>query len=90
MNPYYATGFMTGLVFWAWPALLFKNLNVHWTVAVGCALLIFLGVGRLASEFHIRVVAPKNPPKGSPLHIGLTCAAIVVVGLLTRVIHAFV
>lgn len=40
MNPYYATGFLSALATWIWPALLFHTLDVHWITAVGFSLLI--------------------------------------------------
>ena len=66
---------------------MFKNLEVHWVVVGLFSALLFLGAGRVATEFHIRFIAPKDPPKGRPSSIGVACFAIVAVGLLTRVIH---
>ena len=87
MNPYYAAGFLSALVFWVWPVFLYKTLDVHWiTVAVFGALL-FLGAGRAASEIHIRYIAPKEPPRGPMWAIATACGVIFVLGLLTRVGH---
>lgn len=84
VNPYYATGFMTALIFWVWPVYLFRNLDAHLaTVAIFSALL-FLGAGKAASEFHIRVLAPKHPPRGRPSSMVIACFVIVVIGALTR------
>ncbi len=85
MNPYYATGFLTSLVFWVWPAFLYKILDVHWLTVAFFTALLFLGAGRAASEFHIRFIAPKAPPRGPTAGIVATCAVIVALGLLTRV-----
>ena len=49
--------------------------------------LLFIGVGSAASEFHIRFMAPKEPPRGPASAIAVTCAAIVALGLLTRAGH---
>lgn len=87
MNPYYATGFLTALFFWVWPVFLFKNLDVHWAVAGLFSALLFLGAGRIASDFHIRFIAPRDPPRGRPSNIGVACFAIAAAGLLTRVVH---
>jgi hypothetical protein len=54
---------------------------------MGFTALIFLGFGRAATEIHIRFVAPKHPPRGHPFNMGVVCAAIVVLGLLTRVAY---
>ena len=85
MNPYYATGFMTALVCWVWPAFLYKALDVHWATVAFFVALLFFGAGRAASEFHIRYVAPREPPRGPMSGIVAVCAAIVALGLLTRV-----
>jgi hypothetical protein len=87
MNPYYATGFLAALFFWVWPAFLFRNLDVHWAVAGLFSAFLFLGAGRLATEFHVRFIAPKDPPKGRPSSIAIACFAIVATGLLTRLLH---
>jgi hypothetical protein len=84
MNPYYATGFMSALMFWVWPAFLFKNLDVHWVTVAFFTALLFFGVGRAASEFHIRFIAPREPPRGPATEIAVMCVAIVALGLLTR------
>ncbi len=47
--------------------------------------LLFFGAGRAASEFHIRFIAPKDPPREPNSGIVATCAGIVALGLLTRV-----
>jgi hypothetical protein len=84
MNPYYATAFLSALVFWIWPAFLYRSLDAHWVTVLAFSAVIFLGAGRLASEIHIRFIAPKNPPKGRLSTIGITCCVIVVVAALTR------
>ena len=85
MNPYYATGFLTALVFWVWPAFLYKALDAHWVTVGFFTALLFVGAGRAASEFHIRVIAPRAPPHGPTVAIAATCAVIIALGLLTRV-----
>ena len=60
MNPYYATGFLSALVFWVWPAFLYRNLDAHWLTVAAFAALIFIGAGRAVSEFHIRYIAPRG------------------------------
>lgn len=87
MNPYYATGFLTALFFWVWPAFLYRSLDAHWMIIVFFSVLLFLGGGRAATEFHIRVIAPEDPPKGRSSRIVVTCFAIVAAGLLTRIIY---
>ena len=87
MNPYYATGFLSALVFWVWPAFLFRNLDAHWLTVAAFAALLFIGAGRAVSEFHIRYIAPKLPPRGRPSSIGVACFAIVAFGLLTRLVY---
>jgi hypothetical protein len=89
MNPYYATGFMTALICWVWPAFLFKNLDAHWLTVVVISAMLFLGAGRLASEFHISVIAPRKPPRGPAAGIAAVCAAVFVLGVLTRVGYYF-
>jgi hypothetical protein len=71
MNPYYGAGFISALTFWIWPAFLFKHFDAHWlTVAVGAvvviSVLLFLGAGKVATEFHLDHIAPKNPPRVHP------------------------
>jgi hypothetical protein len=84
MNPYYAAGFMSALVFWVWPAYLYKTFAAPLPLlALACAL-SFLGAGRAATELHIRSIAPRNPPKGDTLHIVLLCAAVFATGYITR------
>jgi hypothetical protein len=87
MNPYYATGFISALYFWVWPAFLYRNLEAHWLTVAFFAALIFLGAGRAASDFHIRFIAPKHPPKGHLSSMVLMCCAIVMVAWLTRVAY---
>jgi hypothetical protein len=89
MNPYYATGFFSALVFWVWPVYYFKNLDANAVTVAFFAALLFIGAGRAASEFHIRVLAPKAPPRGPASGIAMTCALIVGLGLLTRVAYHF-
>jgi hypothetical protein len=87
MNPYYATGFLSALFFWVWPAFLYRNLEVHWLTVICFAALIFLGAGWVVSEFHIRFIAPRDPPRGRASSIGIACFAIVAAALLTRVLY---
>ena len=79
MNPYYATAFIGSLYFWVWPAFLYKSLAAPWAVVLLVTAVLFLGVGRLASEVHLRFIAPKQPPNGPMTLIGAACAAILVV-----------
>ena len=87
MNPYYATGFLSALVFWVWPVFLYRTLDAHWLTVILFTAILFVGLGRLASEIHIRFIAPRNPPKGSLSLIGATCFAIVAAAALTRVAY---
>jgi hypothetical protein len=87
MNTYYAAGFLCALAAWIWPVFLFHSLEVHWVTAVGFSLLIWQGGGRAATEIHLRFIAPRNPPKGSPLLIAGMCAGIAGLALLTRAAH---
>jgi hypothetical protein len=90
MNPYYAAGFMSALTFWVWPAFLFKNFDAHWLTVVVVSALLFLGVGKLATEFHIDHIAPNEPPRGRTSHIAILCGVVFALGLLMRVCHYFV
>jgi hypothetical protein len=87
VNPYYATGFLSALFFWVWPVFLYRSLDAHWLAVAFFSAFIFFGAGRAASEFHIRFIAPKHPPRGHPLSIGVVCVAIVALALLTRVVY---
>jgi len=87
VNPYYATGFLSALVFWVWPTFLYKTLDAHWAAAVFFAALLFFGVGKMASEFHTHFIAPRAPPRGPVVGIVALCAVIVALGLLTRIGH---
>lgn len=90
MNPYYATGFLSALAFWVWPAFLFRNLDAPLSTVALFTILIFLGAGKAMTEFHIRWIAPKHPPRGRPSSIGIACFVIVAAAGLTRVAyHAF-
>ena len=84
MNPYYATGFLSALFFWVWPAFLFGKLDAPWFTVIGFGVIIFLGAGRLASDFHIGFIAPKKPPRGPAAGIAILCAVIVAAAALTR------
>jgi len=84
MNPYYATGFISALYFWVWPVFLYRNLDAHWLTVAFFSALIFFGAGKAASEFHIRFIAPKHPPRGHLSSIVVMCVAIVAVAWLTR------
>jgi hypothetical protein len=85
MNPYYATGFVSALFFWVWPVFLYHSLDAHWLTVAFFSAFVFFGAGRAASEFHVRFIAPKHPPRGNPISIAAVCAAIVLLGLLTRI-----
>jgi hypothetical protein len=87
MNPYYATGFLSALFFWVWPTFLFRSLDAPLFTVIGFAAIIFLGAGRLASDFHIRFIAPKKPPRGPIAGIAMVCAAIVAAAALTRLAY---
>jgi hypothetical protein len=87
MNPYYAAGFLSALVTWVWPAFLYRSLDVHWLAVLAFTALIWLGGGRVATEVHIRFIAPRNPPKGSPLLIAGMCVGILGFAFLTRAVH---
>lgn len=89
MNPYYAAGFVSALTFWIWPAFLFKNFDAHWLTVAAVSALLFLGAGKVATEFHLDHIAPKNPPRGAGQHIALLCAAVFALGLLMRVVHHY-
>ena len=49
MNPYYASGFLSALVFWVWPAFLFQHFDVHWLTVLAVSAILFLGIGKLAA-----------------------------------------
>jgi hypothetical protein len=69
MNPYYATAFLSASFFWVWPAFLFRSLDARLLTVIGFAAIIFLGAGRLASDFHIRSHrrnGPAVPQRESP------------------------
>ena len=87
MNPYYATGFLSALFFWVWPAFLYRTLHVDLLTVILFSALIFVGGGWVVSRFHIRFIAPRDPPRGRASSIGLACFAIVLAALLTRVIY---
>ena len=94
MNPYYGAGFISALTFWIWPAFLFKHFDAHWlTVAVGAVVvistLLFLGAGKVATEFHLDHIAPKNPPRGASTHIAILCGVVFALGLVTRMIYYY-
>ena len=90
MNPYYAAGFMSALTFWVWPAFLFQNFDAHWLTVVVVSALLFVGVGKVATEYHIDHIAPKEPPRGPKSHIAILCGVVFVMGLLLRVVFYFV
>jgi hypothetical protein len=88
MNPYYATGFLSALYFWVWPAFLYRNLDAHWLTVAFFFALIFFGAGRAASDLHIRFIAPKHPPRGPLSAIVVMCFAVLAFGWLTRIAYA--
>src|SRR5450759_2210082 len=87
MNPYYATGFISALYFWVWPAFLYRNLDAHWLTVVFFSALIFFVAGRAASDLHIRFIAPKHPPRGRLSSIVVMCFAVVAIAWLTRIAY---
>ncbi len=87
MNPYFATGFLSALIFWVWPAFLYRTLDAHLVVIFAVSAALFVGLGRFASEIHVRYIAPRHPPKGSVWLIGAACAAIFAIGALTRFVY---
>jgi hypothetical protein len=87
MNPYYATAFLGALYFWVWPAFLYKTLDAHWAIVLGVSAALILGAGRLASEVHVRFIAPRKPPSGPLPAIGVACLLIVGVAALTRLAY---
>ena len=87
MNPYYATGFISALYLWVWPAFLYRNLDAHWLTVAFFTALIFFGAGRAASDLHIRFIAPKHPPRGRLSSIFVMCLAIAALGGLTRIAY---
>jgi len=87
MNPYYAAGFVSALFFWIWPVFLYRSLEAHLLTVAFFSAFLFFGAGKAASEFHLRFIAPRHPPKGHPFAIGGVCAAIAALGLLTRVAY---
>jgi hypothetical protein len=87
VNPYYLTGFSCALIFWVWPAFLYNVLDAHWAIVVVVSALLFVGCGRAATEFHIRFIAPRDPPRGRPSSIVAVCLVIVGIALLTRVVY---
>ena len=89
MNPYYAAGFLSALVFWVWPAFLFSNFDVHWLTVLAVSAILFLGIGKLATEYHLDHIAPKEPPRGPKSHMVVLCMVVFAMGLVTRVLHYF-
>lgn len=87
MNPYYASGFISALYFWVWPAFLYRNLDAHWLTVIFFSALIFFGAGKAASDFHIRFIAPKHPPRGRLSNIVVMCLAIAAFACLTRLAY---
>ena len=52
--------------------------------------MLFFGVGKVATEYHIDHIAPKEPPRGPKSHIAILCGVVFVMGLLLRVVFYFV
>jgi hypothetical protein len=86
-NPYYAAALIGVLLFWLWPAFLYKDLAAHWLTVVAVSAALFLGAGKLGTEAHIRFIAPRKPPRGHTHEIAIACAAIVLLAWLTRLAY---
>jgi hypothetical protein len=86
-NPYYAAALVGALIFWVWPAFLYKSLDAHWLTVAGVCAALFFGVGKAATEIHLRFIAPRQPPRGNPAHMVLLCGVIVAIAWLTRFAH---
>ena len=89
MNPYYAVAFLSALFFWVWPGLLYNQIQADWRLVVAIAVAIFLLGGRAATEFDMRVIAPRKDLQQKKLLFGVACIAIVFVAALSRMVfHA--
>jgi hypothetical protein len=89
MNPYYAVAFLSALFFWVWPGLLYNTLDADWRIVVGTAVAIFALGGRAATEFDMRMIAPRKDLRQKKLLFAVTCIVIVFVAALTRMVfHA--
>ena len=82
MNSYYATGFLSALFFWVWPAWLYRSLDVHWAWVLFFTAVLFFGVGRAATELHIRFIAKRGTPG-----MVAACAVIFAIGWMTRLAY---
>jgi hypothetical protein len=52
-NPYYAAGLIGALVFWIWPAFLYKSLDAHWLTVSAVSVLLFAGAGSHKKKFRL-------------------------------------
>jgi hypothetical protein len=86
-NPYYAAGLIGALIFWLWPAFLYKNLDADWLTVLLVSAFLFVGAGKLGTEVHVRFIAPRKPPRGNPHEMALACAAILLLAWLTRLAY---
>ncbi|HXN14935.1 MAG TPA: hypothetical protein VN878_01075 [Usitatibacter sp.] len=89
MNPYYAVGFLSALFFWVWPGLVYGSLEVHWLLVVIVAAVIFLGAGRMASEYDMRFIAPRRGMGQKKALFAALCIAIVIFAALTRLTYQY-
>jgi hypothetical protein len=83
-NPYYAAGLIGALIFWVWPAMLYKSMDVPLSTVGLVSAALFFGAGWAASQIHVRFIAPRRPPRGDPMLMALLCALIVGLAWLTR------
>jgi hypothetical protein len=89
MNLYYAVAFLSALFFWVWPGLFYKSIEAHWTVVVAIAAAIFVIGGRGATEFDMRVIAPRKDLQQKKLLFAVACITIVFAAALSRMVfHA--
>jgi uncharacterized protein involved in response to NO len=84
MNPYYATAFITALYFWIWPVFIYQTLVAGQATAALFAALIMFGAGSAATAYHARFIAPQAGTQARRLRTVAACAAIVLLGYLTR------
>jgi hypothetical protein len=87
MNPYYVVAFVSALFFWVWPGLIYNTLDAHWALVVAIAAAIFLLGGRAATEFDMRIIAPRKDLQQKKLLFAVTCITIVFVAALSRMVY---
>jgi len=89
VNPYYAVAFLSALFFWVWPGLLYNTLEADWRIVVAIAAAIFVIGGRAATEFDMRVIAPRRDLQQKKLLFAVACITIVLAAALSRMVfHA--